>query len=233
MIVGGLDYGMGQGQLWSYLYGSLLESEQLEGTLRKRYDNLPIDFLVAQQCEKTTLTAKLRTCRIAHLATHGFFADRKGDLGGIYDISAQLDSGLVLSNANLNPDFGEQYLLTAEELGREDLSGIDLLVLSACDTGLGHLSRGEGIIGLLGALDRAGVRSVASALWPVDDSATMTLMDAFYRHCLDEDLAHPAQAMRRAQMEMLRGELPVEDRVAEELGKPFFWAAWAVMGWSG
>ena len=233
LVVGGLDYGQGNGQVWPYLYGTWLESQQFEEALRNKSTTTNVTFLVGQQCSKETLQSRLRESRIVHLATHGYFSDRESDLGGIYDVSSQMDSGLVLSNANVDSDAEEQYLLTAEELGRERLSHIELMVLSACNTGLGHLSHGEGIIGLLGALDRAGVRSVVSALWEVDDAATMKLMGAFYKHCLNRDLAHPAQAMRQAQIEMLRGELSVEDRVKEELEKPFFWAAWSVMGWSG
>ena len=87
-------------------------------------------------------------------------------------------SGLVLAGAN-RPGTPGRGLVTGELLVDRDLSGLDLAVLSACDTGLGDVAGGEGVFGLARAFHVAGCRDVVASLWKVDDQATAALMGEF------------------------------------------------------
>ncbi len=104
-------------------------------------------------------------------------------------------SGLVLSGANAEPERDENDvpldddgILTAEEVVGLDLKNTELVVLSACETGLGDVAEGEGVFGLQRAFHQAGVRTVIASLWKVDDAATRSLMIAFYRNLLEKKM---------------------------------------------
>jgi CHAT domain-containing protein len=85
-----------------------------------------------------------------------------------------------------------------------DLSGLELVVLSACESGVGSsVRRGEGVLGLQQAFHLAGCKDVVSSLWKVDDDATAALMGLFYRYLWVEKLP-PLEALRRAQLYLLR-----------------------------
>ena len=83
-----------------------------------------------------------------------------------------------------------------------DLEGCELVVLSACETGLGRVAGGEGVMGLQRAFHMAGARSVVASLWRVDDAATLELMESFYRHLWSDGLPK-VEALRRAQLDVL------------------------------
>jgi CHAT domain-containing protein len=156
--------------------------------------------------------------RVAHLATHGFFADprfrsvlqvdpklfetRGGERVGAGALSPLVLSGLAFAGAN-RPDAPGRGLLTGEALVGLDLSGLELAVLSACETGLGEAAGGEGVFGLQKAFHLAGCKAVVASLWNVDDDATAALMALFYRH-LWADRLPPAEALRRAQLTLYR-----------------------------
>ncbi|HTQ37406.1 MAG TPA: tetratricopeptide repeat protein [Pirellulales bacterium] len=115
-------------------------------------------------------------------------------------------SGIVLAGANAPPKPDQDDgILTALEVSSLDLHGVDLAVLSACETGLGQTAGGEGTLGLQRAFQVAGAKTTISSLWSVDDAATQTLMVEFYKRLWDKD--HPLgklEALRQAQLEMLR-----------------------------
>jgi CHAT domain-containing protein len=147
--------------------------------------------------------------RVIHLATHGFFLPDRPSApgerfrGGLE--SALLRSGLVLAGANTwlagyttLPRAGDG-LLTAEEVTGLDLLGTELVVLSACETGLGDVSAGEGVFGLRRSFQLAGAATVVMSLWKVPDDPTRELMEAFYRHLLAG--APRAEALRQAQLQ--------------------------------
>jgi CHAT domain-containing protein len=120
-------------------------------------------------------------------------------------------------------------LLTAEEVGRLDLRGVDLVVLSACQSGLGHLRAGQGDVGLIGALDHAGAVAVVSTLWEVGDAATSALIQSFYRHLWSaRGLKGPAWALRASQRDMIQGA--VVSRDGDSFAHPHDWAAFVVAG---
>jgi CHAT domain-containing protein len=178
---------------------------------------------------------------ILHIATHGFFLDDQdlsadkspargltlsAPFGGETDFSSEpivenplLRSGVALAGANRRSTRGEDGVLTALEASGLDLDGTRLVVLSACDTGLGDLRNSEGVFGLRRAFVLAGAESQVMSLWRVDDEATRNLMVDFYT-CLAAGQGR-AEALRRAQIQMLRDE---------ERSHPFYWAAFIQSG---
>src|SRR5262245_57374137 len=115
-------------------------------------------------------------------------------------------------------------ILTAEEVAGLNLQGTEWAVLSACDTGVGAITAGEGVFGLRRAFQIAGARTVIMSLWSVDDQATRAWMRALYRARFQRKLS-TADALRAASLDVLR------DRRARRLGThPFYWAAFVGAG---
>ena len=100
-----------------------------------------------------------------------------------------------------------------------DLVGTELVVLSACQTGIGKVRQGEGVYGLQQSFLEAGARAVLSTLWSIDDDATQELMTRFYRQYLATGT--PQRALRRVQRDML---------VDERWQHPFYWAPFVMTG---
>jgi CHAT domain-containing protein len=113
----------------------------------------------------------------------------------------------------------EDGLLTAEEVAALDLRGADLVVLSACETALGDVVSGEGVLGLGRAFQAAGAKSVVASLWRVSDAATSLLMEEFYCNLLQKKLPK-LEALRQAQIFVLRNPQGVRNRAAELRGGP-------------
>ncbi len=137
-------------------------------------------------------------------------------------------SGVVLAGANqptrvdgLGMPTGDDGILTAEEVAYLDLSNADLVVLSACQTGLGDVAGGEGVFGLQRAFHLAGARTTVASLWQVDDQATRALMVEFYRNLWDRKLGR-LDALRQAQLAMLARYDPRSSRLArgKEVNRP-------------
>ena len=152
-----------------------------------------------------------------HAATHGFFVDAAcrqagwGSGGGL-SASAALDpllySGIALAGANRHlPEsaVSTDGIVTADEFASLDLSNVRGMVITGCDTGLGDYVSGEGVYGLRRALERAGVRSLTLALWPIDDQAAARWSFAFYDGLWRHGRS-PAVSGRDA-MRQVRGEL--------------------------
>jgi CHAT domain-containing protein/tetratricopeptide (TPR) repeat protein len=129
-------------------------------------------------------------------------------------------SGIALAGANggshleagFNSSSGKEAddgILTALEVTGLDLRNVDLVVLSACETGLGHVAGGEGVLGLQRAFQLAGAKNVVASLWKVDDRATVALMRVFY-HKLWVEQKPAAVALREAQLAMLRHSEQIE-----------------------
>lgn len=180
-----------------------------------------------------------------HLATHGFFQPES--LPSLWDQAREESgrdrmemfpearrltgilpgflSGLVLAGAGDPYGEGrEDGFLTAEELSWLDLSGVDLVVLSACETGLGSPEGGEGMIGLRRSLRQAGAKTVISSLWSVEDESTRALMQNFYRRLwlLKES---KLEALRNAQLDLLK-----KNRREHGRGLPSTWGAFVLDG---
>ncbi|MFW6170454.1 MAG: CHAT domain-containing tetratricopeptide repeat protein, partial [Planctomycetota bacterium] len=172
----------------------------------------------------------LPTCRWAHFATHGFFVDHSlrhslnlaADLNdgqvlslnqsrtGLLRRNPFMRSGLALSGANelgKLDEFGVPRemtgILTAESIATVDCTGLQLVVLSACESGRGDVVHGDGVFGIQTAFHVAGARNVIASLWKIDDRATADLMNVFYRLLWQKNMT-PLAALRQAQLESLR-----------------------------
>jgi CHAT domain-containing protein len=146
-------------------------------------------------------------CAWLHLATHGYFAPHKvnaaldrgkkraepslslAEQRGFVGFPQGLLAGVVLAGANKGGGEGEDDgVLTALEMAELDLRGVELAVLSACETGLGVKSGGEGLLGLQRAFQVAGARSTVASLWSVPDEATRALMERFYANLWEKKM---------------------------------------------
>ena len=188
--------------------------------------------------------------KILHLATHGFYfpdpkaataaSDTEGTRGfGLVPTAESrtpaapanplLRCGLALAGANhtagnLNEALQSDGLLTAEKVLNLKLRGSELVVLSACDTGLGDVESGEGVSGLRRAFIRAGARSLIMSLWSVPDQETRELMVNFYR-ILEEGELNRGRALRQAVLEEIA---LVDKRYGHD--NPLYWGAFIFLG---
>ena len=178
---------------------------------------------------------------LIHVATHGFF--QSDQMLSLWEGSrrrtpdelrlreetsrvTRLMPGLVCAGANLPDEEGrDNGLLTGEEVTWLDLSDCELVVLSACETGLGQSWAGEGLMSPRRAFRSAGARTVISSLWLVDDTSTSELMREFYVNLLQEGMGK-SDALRQAQLEILR-----QNRL-RFAGNPLVWT-WGAFVLSG
>lgn len=158
----------------------------------------------------TATSPMLKRFSIVHFATHGIVNDRQPEL-----------SGIVLSMINKRGQDQDGYL-TLRDIYHLDLP-IQLVVVSACRTGIGKQVRGEGLIGLTRGFMHAGARSVVVSLWKVDDEATAEFMTRFYSHMLGKNKLAPAAALRQAKSEM-------QTHANEKWRAPFYWAGFILQG---
>ncbi len=188
------------------------------------------DARIATKADATESRVKgVKGPRLLHIATHGFFFDQ-ASLG--WDLqattattiesagrSALLRSALALAGANIADGGGkDDGLLTALEAASLDLHGTQLVVLSACETGLGEVRSGDGVFGLRRALTLAGAETQVMSLWQISDEATRDLMIGFYKKLIVHE--GRVAAMRSVQLAWLKGPR----------SHPFYWAPFVVTG---
>jgi CHAT domain-containing protein len=166
--------------------------------------------------------------RILHVATHGFFLDDPSPRAATPE-NPLLRSGIVLAGTNVAPSAGGTSTrvadgwVTAEDVVAMNLAGTELVVLSACETGLGRVVAGDGVYGLRRAFILAGARSLITSLYKVPNHETAGLMKAFY-----ESLARgkgKLDSLREAQLSVLR-----QRRNAGGAAHPFYWASFILIG---
>lgn len=153
---------------------------------------------------------------IVHLATHGFFISSENNF-----VNPLLKSGLVLAGVNkksMEDNAAEDGVLTAFEIASLDLKNTRLVVLSACETGLGEVKNGDGVYGLQRAFKIAEAQYIVISMWKVDDAATMELMTIFYSHLMQT--GDVVLAFTTAQKE-LRRNYP----------SPYYWGAFKLIGY--
>jgi CHAT domain-containing protein len=151
---------------------------------------------------------RLSQYRVVHFATHGILNEKNPEL-----------SGVVLSLYDEQGRFREDGFLRFGDIFGLSLP-VDLIVLSACRTGLGKEARGEGLIGLTRGFMYAGAPRVIASLWKVDDDATAELMKRFYQKMLKDGMT-PASALRAAQASMF---------AQRRWGNPYYWAGFILQG---
>lgn len=185
------------------LPGTAQECGELETLLKKHQWAEKFD---SGEAASEALVRSLKAPGILHLATHGYFLPRRK--GGIDN--PMLRSGLALAGSNTSllsrakgqaPPPENDGLLTAEEVGHLHLDDTWLVCLSSCETGLGEIVDGEGVLGLRRGFLRAGAQNLLLTLWPIDDTQTAPIMLDFYKACLDGEA--PGHALTRVQKEWL------------------------------
>jgi CHAT domain-containing protein/Tfp pilus assembly protein PilF len=212
-----------------------VEMNQIDSLLEKQ--KWQVQLYTGQEALKDSVQ-RVQHPRVLHIATHGFFEpdqdvklnDRPGTdsaPSGLED--PMLRSGLFFAGANrtlagepVPPDV-DDGILTAYEATGLNLQGTELVVLSACETGLGEVSAGEGVFGLRRALQVAGADSVLLSMWSVPDQETQELMTLFYKNWLAGK--DKPTALRDAQ-------LALRKTVTARYGKdsPFYWGAFVLVG---
>ncbi|WKV11015.1 CHAT domain-containing tetratricopeptide repeat protein [Marivirga harenae] len=176
------------------------------------------------------LIDSLTAPNILHIATHGFFKAYNADnkISGVENQGKEenplLRSGILLSGASIGLAGGLPYensfedgLLTAYETMNLNLDATELVVLSACETGLGDVKNGEGVYGLQRAFLVAGAENLIMSLWTVNDYTTQLLMTEFYKNWTEGD--DKFTSFRKAQM-----------KIKEEFPQPYYWAAFTIIG---
>jgi CHAT domain-containing protein/tetratricopeptide (TPR) repeat protein len=246
------------------------EAKAVQQYFQRRYPDGQARLLAESEATEEAVRQEAPKHRYLHLATHGFFAppELHSTLGpppepagaaagpglddffgrhGVSGFHPGLLSGLVLAGANrpAQPDH-DDGILTALEVTEMDLNGVELAVLSACETGLGEEAGGEGLLGLQRAFQVAGARSVVASLWKVKDQPGRQLMQRFYENLWqNQKKLSKLEALRQAQLSMMtqlskigndpeRGpgqDNPPPKTEAKPLkNHPYFWASFVLSG---
>ncbi len=198
----------GEGEVFNPLPGTRIEGETVAAKLG-----------VTPLFEAKALRSQVSQCQsplILHMATHGYFLEdfptklpdsALSEIGRLYTaahINPSIRSGLAFAGANtalkggILPPEAEDGLLTTQAAANMNLLATQLVVASACQTALGNVLVGEGVLGLRRAFALAGAQTLVMSLWKVDDVATAILMERFYHNLLDEKMGR-AQALKLAQ----------------------------------
>jgi len=233
-VRGGLSRDLRGGPL-DPLPGAQIELQQINSLLENK--KWLVQLYTGRQALKESVK-RVQHPRVLHIATHGFFeADQDAklsDRAGSDRTPSSLEdpmlrSGLFFAGANRTlagestPEDLDDGVLTAYEATGLNLQGTELVVLSACETGLGEVSAGEGVFGLRRALQVAGADSVLLSMWSVPDKETQELMTLFYKNWLSGQ--DKPTALRNAQ-------LALRKTVTARYGKdsPYYWGAFVLVG---
>jgi CHAT domain-containing protein len=195
-----------QGLPLARLAGTRTEAEQIS-TLAKSSGAQADTWLDLNASEENIETRDITKYRVVHVATHGLLNAERPQF-----------TGLVLS---LVGNKSQDGFLRTDEVFNLRL-GSPLVMLSACETGLGKEKRGEGVMGLTRAFIYAGAPAVGVSLWSVADKSTADLMSDFYKRLLaNSSPVAPSAAMREAQLAMITGK---------KYSAPFYWAPFVLVG---
>ena len=211
------------------LQGTLTEVTEIAAVWTRSHAE-PVELLLGAAATEAAFKSKAPHYRFLHIATHGFYTNPKPvvESYALLDFAFErrasdnplLRSGLYFAAVNTrdaasDSSVDDDGVLTALEVSALPLSGTDVVVLSACETGLGAVLEGEGVSGLRRAFHLAGVQTVVSALWPISDDRTAELM-----HNLYVEIESPmGQRLVKYQRELLASL-----RLAGESDHPYFWA---------
>ena len=215
---------------WNYLTGTLAEVNVIDSELKS--DNINVTLFTGNDgVEGSFKSLSGKSPDILHVATHGFFlsntqTSRTAFFSPLADnvsvgIDPLLRSGLIMSGGNKAWKYGQSGdsnidgILTAREINSLDFSNTDLLVLSACETGLGEVGS-QGVFGLQRAFKHAGVKTIIMSLWKVNDDATRLMMQSFYSNLL-----------KGCSMETAFNTAKAE--VRKKYDSPYYWAAFIML----
>lgn len=227
MLIGFPDYG---GDAVAALPGTKVELDGVSKVLKTS------GYKVTQLMQKDATEGALKAIKaptVLHIATHGYFKQDQdvGENGalGISMENAQanplLRSGLLMSGASqtisgtnsVDLSSNDNGIVTAYEVMNMNLDGTALIILSACETGLGEVKAGEGVYGLQRAFLVAGANALIMSLWKVDDAATQQLMTNFYTNWVK--LGNKQKAFKQAQTQLMT-----------KFKDPYYWGAFVMMG---
>jgi CHAT domain-containing protein/Leucine-rich repeat (LRR) protein len=189
---------------WSRLKFTRQETQIIQALVP---DNSSTQFLDFQANRTAATSSNLSQYKIVHFATHGLANSTHPEL-----------SGIVMSLVDENGKAVNGFLRLTDIFNLK--LAADLVVLSACQTGLGQNVQGEGMVGLTRGFMYAGAKRVVVSLWNVDDEGTATFMENFYQGMLQKGLT-PAAALRAAQLAMWQ---------QEKWQSPYYWAAFTLQG---
>lgn len=213
------------------LPGTKIEADSITKILKSKNWKVN-EHLQAEATEEAI--KKIQNPKILHIATHGFFLqdvdDNASVVMGMQAAIAKenplLRSGLMMAGSaaiardSMVDNTTDDGILTAYEAANMNLTQTDLVVLSACETGLGEMKNSQGVYGLQRAFMVAGAKSVIMSLWVVDDFATQELMSNFYREWIKDPSAENRQkAFRTAQL-----------KLKEKFPDPYYWGAFVMVG---
>jgi len=267
LVVGNIDFDARPGPAreakrenhFQPLAGTLAEATAVHDLFRLAFAGRPAELLTGKEATEEAFVSRAPHCSHLLVATHGFFLaepERREspELGRVRSVEAllfrrdlvtanpALRSGLVFAGANYAALGQGNAFLTALGASELDLHRVDLAVLSACETGLGKVEGGEGVLGLQRAFQLAGARTAVTSLWKVPDAATQALMTRFHRNLWEKKMPK-LEALREAQLWLikegrnhpelqLRGGLvrPELKRREGDAVSPFYWAAFVLSG---
>jgi len=211
---------------WNYLPGSKAEVESI-ATFANTFTDSVIIFQGADAPEEAfKRLSGSKGSNVVHVATHGFFLDDIEEV--VADNMFQsaenplLRSGLLFSgggvswNSDVQTEGIEDGILTALEVANTDLSGFQLVVLSACNTGLGTIEAGEGVYGLQRSFKMAGVEYLLMSLWEVPDIQTAQYMQEFYKHLFETNNVHKAHQI-------------TNNTMRNKYSAPYYWAGFVLI----
>ncbi|MFZ1264079.1 MAG: CHAT domain-containing tetratricopeptide repeat protein [Chitinophagaceae bacterium] len=222
-LIGFPDYGSG---VIVQLPGTKVEVDGINKVLKSS------GYQVAELTQRDATETNLKLASnlsILHIATHGYFlkdVEKTNWPIGVHADNAKdnvlLRSGLMLTGASdadkLIPglDSSNNGIITSYEAMNLNLKGTRLVVLSACETGLGEIKAGEGVYGLQRAFLVAGAEAIVMSLWKVDDAATQLLMNNFYANLIKS--GDTQKAFKQAQMQLMT-----------KYKEPYYWGAFVMM----
>ncbi|MCW5911276.1 MAG: CHAT domain-containing protein [Cyclobacteriaceae bacterium] len=186
------------------LPGTEAEVKQIELLLKQ--EQIPCEVLLNQQANETSVKSEsLKQYDLIHFATHGVVDEDNPDLSRIFlQADSEAEDGNLFN--------GEIYNLHLDA---------NLVTLSACQTGLGKISKGEGVIGLSRALVYAGAKNLVVSFWSVADESTSQLMTSFYSELIQKKNKSFSEALKDAKLEMI---------THEKYASPYYWAPFVLIG---
>ena len=217
------------------LHGTQTEIQQITKSLKE--NQIPVSVFTGREATRNALFS-IQSPFIIHIATHGFFLKKKASSQegpknhGVDVLSPSFRSGMVMSGINnliqgrTLPKIFQSPIITSYDIFGIDLFGTELATLSACETGVGEIENGEGVMGLRRAFLTAGAKTLIVSMWKVPDSSTHRLMRQFYRNLL---VGMPkSQSLRQAQLNLIN-----EFRVQGMFPSPWEWAGFVCIGHGG